>query len=76
MPLKELGMENLTRSWQKLSLSNKEGANVDLLKNKMIQGFALVANFFSRRSLNIDVVAWTFCPLWCTSGSFHVSDAK
>ena len=75
MPLKELGMEDLTRSWQNLSLSNK-GVNMDLLKNKKIQGFTLAAKFFSRRSLNIDAVAWTFRPLWCTSGSFHVSDAK
>ena len=50
--------------------------NKDLSNNKKIQGFALATKFFSRRSLNIDAVAWTFHPLWCTSGSFHVSDAK
>ena len=49
---------------------------MDLSRNKKIQGFALVAKFFSRRSLNVDVVAWTFRPLWRTSGDFHASDAK
>lgn len=70
------GMEDLTRSWQKLSLSSKEGEKMDLLKNRKIQGFALMAKFFSRRSLNVDAVARTFQPLWRTSGDFHVSDAK
>uniref|UniRef100_A0A7N2N7G9 DUF4283 domain-containing protein n=1 Tax=Quercus lobata TaxID=97700 RepID=A0A7N2N7G9_QUELO len=69
-------MEDLTHSWQKLSLSSIEGEDMDLSRNKKIQGFALVAKFFSRRSLNVDVVAWTFRPLWRTSGDFHDSDAK
>ena len=69
-------MEDLTRSWQKLSLSSKEGEKMDLLKNRKIQGSALVAKFFSRRSLNVDAVAWTFRPLWRKSGDFHASDAK
>lgn len=69
-------MVDLTRSWQKLSLSSKEGEKMDLLKNRKIQGFALTAKFFSRRSLNVDVVARTFQPLWRTSRDFHASDAK
>ncbi|KAK9991715.1 hypothetical protein SO802_026700 [Lithocarpus litseifolius] len=34
-------MEDLTCSWQKLSLSNKEGVNVDLSENRKVHGFAL-----------------------------------
>ena len=70
------GMEDLTRSWQKLSLTNKEGVNVDLTESRKVHGFALAAKFFTRRSLNIDAVVRTFRPLWCTKGSFQVSDAK
>ena len=64
------GMEDLTRSWQKLSLTNKEGVNVDLIENREVHCFALAAKLFSRRSLNIEAVVQTFRPLWCTKGSF------
>ena len=69
-------MEDLTRSWQKLSLSSNEGEKMDLSKIRKIQGLALAAKFFSCRSLNIDTMARTFQPLWRTSGDFHASDAK
>ena len=71
-----IGMEDLTRSWQKLSLTNKEGVNVDLTENKRLNSFALAAKFFTWRSLNVDAVARTFRPLWRTKGSFQASDAK
>ena len=70
------GMEDLTRSWQKLSLTNKDGVNVDLTENKRLNSFTLIAKFFTRRSLNVDAVARTFRPLWRTKGSFQASDAK
>ena len=69
-------MKDHTRSWQKLSLTNKEGVNVDLKENRKVHGFSLAAKFFSRRSLNIDVVVRTFRPLWRTKASFQASDAK
>nr|POE69953.1 hypothetical protein CFP56_57754 [Quercus suber] len=69
-------MEDLIHSWQKLSLSSKEGDQMDLSKNRKIQGFALAAKFFSRRSVNVDAVAQTFRPLWRSSGNFHANDAK
>ncbi|KAL0001432.1 hypothetical protein SO802_015213 [Lithocarpus litseifolius] len=71
-----IGMEDLTRSWQKLSLAKKEGVNVDLTESRKAHGFALATKFFSRRSLNIDAVVRTFSPLWRTKGSFQASDAK
>nr|POE69952.1 hypothetical protein CFP56_57753 [Quercus suber] len=49
---------------------------MDLSKNRKIQGFALAAKFFSRRSVNVDSVARTFRPLWRSSGNFHANDAK
>ena len=69
-------MEDLTSSWQKLSLTNKEGVNVDLTENKRLNNFALLAKFFSQGSLNVDAVVRTFRPLWRTKGSFQASDAK
>ena len=69
-------MEDLTRSWQKLSLSSKEGEKMDLSKIRKIQGFALAAKFFTRRSLNVEAVVRTFRPLWRTCRDFQASDAK
>ena len=69
-------MEDRTRSWKKLSLTNKEGVNVDLTESTKVHGFALAAKFFTWRSLNIDAVVRTFRPLWCTKGCFQTSDAK
>ena len=69
-------MEDLTRSWNKFSLSKKEEKGVDLFTNKQIQYVCLAAKFFTRRTVNIDVVARTFSPLWSTSKDFCIRDAS
>uniref|UniRef100_A0A7N2M4M2 DUF4283 domain-containing protein n=1 Tax=Quercus lobata TaxID=97700 RepID=A0A7N2M4M2_QUELO len=68
-------MEDLTRSWNKFSLSKKEEKGVDLFTNKQIQYVCLVAKFFTRRTVNIDAVVRTFCLLWRTSKDFRIRDA-
>ena len=68
-------MEDLTRSWNKFSLSKKEEKGVDLFTNKQIQYVCLAAKFFTRRTVNIDAVARTFCLLWRTSKDFRIRDA-
>lgn len=68
-------MEDLAKDWKKLSLSTKEDDKFDLSKNKKIQNYVLVAKFFTRRSVNIEVVAKTFRPPWRTRGKFEVNDA-
>ena len=57
------GMEDLTHNWQKFSLTNKKGVNVDLSESRKVHGFALAAKFFTWRLLNIDAVVRTFRPL-------------
>ena len=49
---------------------------MDLSKTGRVQGFALAAKFFTRRSLNVEAVVRTFRPLWRTCGDFQASDAK
>ena len=68
-------MEDLTRDWKKLSLTEKEGDKLDLSKNKKTQVFVLAAKFFTRRSMNVEAVAKTFRPLWRTRKAFEVSEA-
>ena len=69
------GMEDLTKSLTKLSLLENEGDKLDLSKRKKSQGFVLATKFYTRRSVNLEVVAKTFRPLWCTKHIFEVSDA-
>lgn len=68
-------MKDLANSWQSLSLSEKEGTNVDLSKNKQIQEVGLAAKFFTRRNISIDAVARTFRPLWRITNDFRIRDA-
>ena len=68
-------MEDLTKSWTKLSLTEKERDKLDLSKRKKSHGFVLVAKFYTRRSVNLEAVAKTFRPLWRTKHRFEVSDA-
>ena len=68
-------MEEITQNWRKLSLSEEEGRNIDLSKNKREGSLVLAARFLTRRTVNIEVVARTFHPLWRTRRDFEVSDA-
>ena len=68
-------MEDLTRDWKKLSLTEKEGDKLHLSKNKKAQAFVLAAKFFTHRSLNVKAVVKNFRPLWRTGNAFEVSDA-
>ena len=68
-------MEDLANNWKKLSLSEKEGDEIDLSGNRKTTSFVLLAKFFTCRSLNLEVVAKTFRPLWHTRDNFEVSDA-
>ena len=68
-------MEDIASRWKKLSLSDTEGKNVDLSKEKKRLEFVLVVKFLSRRSINIEVVARTFRPIWRTRRNFEVNAA-
>ncbi|KAK9990738.1 hypothetical protein SO802_025723 [Lithocarpus litseifolius] len=67
-------MEDITKSWTKLSLSEKEGDKLDLSKKKKSQGFVLAAKFYTRRSVNLEAIAKTFRTLWHTKHRFEVSE--
>nr|POE69994.1 hypothetical protein CFP56_78248 [Quercus suber] len=65
-------MEGIASRWKKLSLSDMEGKNVDLSKEKKRLELVLTAKFLTRRSINIEV-ARTFRPIWRTRRNFEVS---
>ena len=69
-----LGMEDLANNWKKLSLSEKEGDEIDLSRIRKTTSFVLATKFFTHRSLNLEAGAKTFMPLWHTRDNFEVSD--
>ena len=66
-------MEELATHWKKLSLSESEENRVALRIDRKKRDFILAGKFFTRRSLNVEVVAKTFKPLWRTKGGFNVT---
>ena len=69
-----LRMEDLTSKCDNLSLSKWEEKKVVLSKKNQRPKCVLAAKFFTNKALNIEAVARTFRPLWCTKASFHISN--
>ena len=67
-------MDDLTCKCDNLSLLEWEGKKVVLKKKNQKPECVLAAKFFTKRALNIEVVARTFRPLWRTKASFHISN--
>nr|POE97072.1 hypothetical protein CFP56_23057 [Quercus suber] len=66
-------MEELSTRWKKLSLSKFEENQVALRIDRKKRDFILAGKFFTRKSLNVKVVAKTFRPLWHAKGGFNVT---
>ena len=65
-------MEDLTKHWKSLSLSDREGPGLRLKKEQAITEHAIAARFLTRRPVNIDAIANTFTSLWRTKLGFKV----
>ena len=65
-------MEQLTMSWNNLSLSNKEKSGFKLPEDHRRGEFVIAAKFFTSRFLQMEVVASTFLQLWRTTNGFRV----
>ena len=65
-------MEDLTKHWKSLSLSDREGPGLCLKKEQATSEHAITARFLTKRPLNIDAIANTFTPLWRTKLGFKV----
>ena len=57
-------MEEITKKWNNLTLSECEGSNFRIKEEQAKIEFILVAKFLTKRALNIDAIAKTFTPLW------------
>ena len=65
-------MEQLTMSWNNLSLSDKERSRFILPEDHRRGEFVIAAKFFTSRFLQMEVVASTFLQLWRTTNGFRV----
>ena len=66
-------MDDLTKHWNCLSLSKREGDDICFKKDCCSKEHIIAARFLTRRALNMDTVARTFKPLWRTNNGFTIS---
>ena len=65
-------MEDLTKHWSSLSLSENEGLGLSLKSEQAVIEVGIVARFLTRRPLNLEAIANTFSPLWRSKSGFKV----
>ena len=53
-------MEEITRSWNNLSLDEREGSRITLKNSLRSSEFIVAAKFLTRRAISMDAVAKTF----------------
>ena len=56
-------MEDLTKSWSCLTLSDNEGSDLRLMEEQAEIEHILAVKFLTKRALNIDAIVKTFTPL-------------
>ena len=67
-------MEDLTKQWTGLSISNREGPKFRLHNELAAPVFIIAAKFLTKRVLNIDAIAATFTPLWRSKSGFKIKN--
>ena len=65
-------IDNLTKSWSFLTLSEHEGSDLRLTKDEAAPEFVLAAKFLTKCALNIDAIANTFNLIWRSRNGFKV----
>ena len=63
-------MEDLTKTWSCLTLSNVEGSDLWITEEEAITDSFLAAKFLTKQALNIDIIAKTFTLLWRSKNGF------
>ncbi|KAL0000259.1 hypothetical protein SO802_019861 [Lithocarpus litseifolius] len=67
-------MDEVTKQWEKLTLTDLEGEECALKKDVVDGSFAVVARFLTKRKINLEAVARTFQVAWRADGDFEFRD--
>ena len=65
-------MEEITKTWNNLSLNNREGSGFTLQNKLKSFEFLMAAKFLTKRVLNIEAVARMFKQLWRSTSGFKI----
>ena len=65
-------MENLTKQWNCLSLSEREGEDLCIKKDHQSKERIIAAFFLTQRALNMEAIARTFKLLWRSENGFKI----
>ncbi|KAL0008799.1 hypothetical protein SO802_010301 [Lithocarpus litseifolius] len=67
-------MHEVLNNWNRLSLTEDEGARVNLESDadEAVKEYILAARFLTRRVLNVEAIGRTFKPLWKARHGFHI----
>ena len=65
-------MDDLAQSWNRLTLSDREGLGCCLLKDEKVDNFSIAAKFLTKRAINMEIIAKTFTPLWRGKNGFKI----
>ncbi|KAL4600535.1 hypothetical protein ACB092_11G205800 [Castanea dentata] len=67
-------MDEVTKKWGNLSLTEREEVEHDLQDTELVEGAIIVAKFFTKRRVNLEAVATTLKTACRTDFSFEVRD--
>ena len=67
-------MEDLTQSWSRLTLTDREGLGCSLTATDSLEEYSIIAKFFTKRNLSIDAIARTFNPIWRARNGFKIQN--
>ena len=65
-------MEEITKTWNNLTLSECEGSNFHITEEQAKIEFILATKFLTKQALNIDAIAKTFTPIWRLRNGFKI----
>ena len=65
-------MEELTKTWNSLTLSECEGSNFCIKEDQAKTEFIIAAKFLTKRAPNIDSISKTFTPIWRSRNGFKI----
>ena len=67
-------MKDLSRCWENLALTEKEGLKFSLPESEVAEGFAVAAKFFTKRKINLEAVARMLRSFWKAEQGFEIRD--